>query len=406
MDSTHLKRLCLGEVSRILEVTGRLVNMDSGSDDVDALNEKAEVLRRLFAAAGAEVELWAADPPREKTWNVVSVFRGNGTARILILTHYDTVFPRGEAARRPFHSDGENAWGPGVADMQASLAMLLSAVPLLRQHADAPFHTLTVFSSADEELGSWGSRRQIEELAARHDITLNMEMSGAGGDLITVSGRGMANCRIVVTGRAAHSAAEPPAGVNAGLELCWQLLQISKLSDPAARTAVNATMGSFGSKPNIIPDRAEALINIRYARKEELDRVERDIRKCIGQKHFEDSVVSLSMQEAFPPFGNSPAIVELADKVRALAREHLGLELGYRHAFGGNDTAFSCRVCPSLDGFGPGSVSIHSENEHLPIATLAPRLCILLLTLNEICLGRMVPLDRSGFNKAEDHAEK
>ena len=104
MDSTHLKRLCLGEVSRILEVTGRLVNMDSGSDDVDALNEKAEVLRRLFAAAGAEVELWAADPPREKTWNVVSVFRGNGTARILILTHYDTVFPRGEAARRPFPS--------------------------------------------------------------------------------------------------------------------------------------------------------------------------------------------------------------------------------------------------------------------------------------------------------------
>ena len=280
--------------------------------------------------------------------------------------------------------------------------MLLAGIPLLqREDGGRNYHTLTVFCNCDEESGSRGSSDQITALAREHDITLNMELSGADGNLITVSGRGMANGTLRVRGRSAHSAAEPPAGVNAGLELAHQLLQLRDLSRPKIRTAVNATMGSFGTRPNVIPDNAEALLNIRVADASEFRRVEDDIRKIIQHKLLPESEVSFDMDIVMMPYGNNPVTLELAEKVRALARAELGMELGYRHAIGGNDTSISAQVCPSLDGFGPGCVAMHSADEYLPVRTVAPRLYIFLRTVQEICRGNMVPLNRNGAREQQ-----
>lgn len=397
MGNKRFLHACERELPAVLSLAERLVNMDSGTDNPAGLRRKAEFLSSQFAETGADVRWLEAAPPRQGTWNLAAEFRGEGRARILVLTHYDTVFPAGEAARRPFRCDGEKAWGPGVADMQTSLAMLLRGIPLLHDVLNCrDYHTLTIFCNADEETGSWGSREQIIALAREHDITLNMELSGADGDLITVSGRGMANGTLHVRGRAAHSAAEPPAGVNAGLELAYQLLQLRTLSRPERRTAVNVTLGKFGSRTNIIPDRAEAVLNIRVADAEEFRRVENEIRAVIRKKLFPESMLSFDMEIAMMPYGNNPVTLELAEKAREIARAELGMELGYRHAIGGNDTSFSAQVCPSLDGFGPGCVAMHTEDEFLPVRSVVPRLYLLLRMLQEICRGNVVPLNRNG----------
>ena len=94
---------CEEAEERVLELTERLVNMDSGTDDLPCLERKAHVLADIFRSLGANsVELREAPEPRRGTYNVVAVFKGTGRARVLMLTHYDTVFPAGEAARRPF----------------------------------------------------------------------------------------------------------------------------------------------------------------------------------------------------------------------------------------------------------------------------------------------------------------
>jgi len=49
---------------------------------------------------------------------------GGGDGRpIVLMGHRDTVFPDGTAAERPFRVDGDQAYGPGVADMKAGLVM-------------------------------------------------------------------------------------------------------------------------------------------------------------------------------------------------------------------------------------------------------------------------------------------
>lgn len=390
----NLYNACEKAQADILGLTEKLVNMDSGSDDLPELEVKANFLKEVFKSIGADVWLARSRMPAPPRPNPIAIFKGEGKAKILILTHYDTVFPKGEAAKRPYSIKGDKAFGPGVGDMQASLAMLAAGIPIFHTLYGQPYAQLTVFCNGEEETGSQGSRNIIKELAAEHDITLNMELSGDKGDLITVSGRGMANGFLKIKGKAAHSAAEPPAGVNAGLELAYQLLALRDLSNLELRTSVNATMGSFGVKPNIIPDYAEAILNIRFANARECDRVEKEIRERIKNKLFPESEIDFKLDRVFEAYGNTPQIIELADKVRKLAKEELGLELGYRHAIGSNDTSFSSQVCPSLDGFGPGCSRMHSAEETLLVSSLVPRLYILLGTLKEICDGNFVPLDK------------
>ena len=157
MDTVRLTRACEEALPHVLSLTEHLVNMDSGSEDIPALRAKAEELEKLFSTIGGRVELRPADPPRQETRNVIAVFHGTGKAKILLLTHYDTVFPSGEAKARPFRIDGDKARGPGVADMQASIAMVLAGIPIFRTLCEESFHTLTVFCRN----GSGGRFRRV-----------------------------------------------------------------------------------------------------------------------------------------------------------------------------------------------------------------------------------------------------
>ena len=387
-----LLALCEKARGPLLDLTRQLVNMDSGTHDPEGLAAKARFLAARFAGLGATVELVEAAPPRQGTHNVVATFRGEGEARLLMLTHYDTVFQAGEAARRPFRLEDDVATGPGVADMQSAIASLLMGLDIwLHTLGRRHFHTLTVFCNADEETGSQGSREQIAALAARHHVAFNMEQSGEAGDLITVSGRGIAHGRLTVQGVATH-AGQAHLGHNAGYALCEHLLGLRHLSDEARGTAVNWTVARFGEKTNVIPDQAEATADIRVKDPAEFERVARDINAWLHAHPVAHCPASFQMTVQVQPFQNDATTRHMADAVRAFVREELGLELGYRHAIGGNDTSHAAQTCPALDGFGPGCIAMHTDKEQLPLDTLVPRLYILLRAWDETCAGRLLPL--------------
>ena len=385
---------CEEAEERVLELTERLVNMDSGTDDLPGLERKAHVLADIFRSLGANsVELREAPEPRRGTYNVVAVFKGTGRARVLMLTHYDTVFPAGEAARRPFRREGDMAYGPGVADMQSSIALLIAAVEILHNKlGQRNYDTLTIHCNADEETGSYGSRALIRELGRSHHVSYNMEQSGREGELITISGRGIAKGTLAVTGIASHAGGGPEKGRNAGYELAHQLLQLRDLSRPEIRTGVHWTMGSFGHKLNVIPDHAEAFADVRVTRVDEFDRIRATIEERIKNRLIPDCRVEFDMDISVLPFQNDPVTLSLAEKVVAFTERELGRRLGFRHANGGNDTSHCAQVCPSLDGFGLGCLDNHSPNEALPLATIGPRLYILLRTWQETFAGRMLNL--------------
>jgi len=106
----------------MIDLLREVVNIDSGSYDkagVDAVGARFE---QHFAAYG--IEAWRE--PHEVFGDAVHALvtkPGSNERPILLMGHRDTVFPKGEVARRPFTIEGTRAHGPGVADMKAGLVI-------------------------------------------------------------------------------------------------------------------------------------------------------------------------------------------------------------------------------------------------------------------------------------------
>jgi glutamate carboxypeptidase len=112
------------EQLRLLE---SLVNIDSGTGDVEGGRKVASVLIPRLKALGMTIESVPAEAPGLPE-NTVASLNGGGRARILLIGHIDTVFEPGTAARRPFRTDERRAYGPGVADEKGGVVVVSSWV--------------------------------------------------------------------------------------------------------------------------------------------------------------------------------------------------------------------------------------------------------------------------------------
>ena len=59
----------------------------------------------------------------------------SGQEKVMLMGHMDTVFPKGTAAARPFRIEDGKAYGPGVMDMKAGIAISLYTVKALLDNA-------------------------------------------------------------------------------------------------------------------------------------------------------------------------------------------------------------------------------------------------------------------------------
>ncbi len=204
-----------------LELLQQIVDIDSGTGDVEGGAKVDALLADRLKQLGAEVRTEAAESAG-LPGILVAVFHGTGKGKILIIAHIDTVFAAGTAAARPFQMDHGRAHGPGVGDEKAGVVNAVTALKILHELRFKNFKTITLLLDNSEERGSPGSAQLIKRLAREHDVEFNME-PGDPPDALTVWRKGSASVHIEVTGRAAHAGMAPQDGRNAALELLHQL---------------------------------------------------------------------------------------------------------------------------------------------------------------------------------------
>ena len=100
-----------------LKLLETVVNLDSGTGDVEGGRKVGEIMVARLVAMGATVERVPAEIPGLPD-NIVATLTGTGKGRVLLIGHLDTVFDPGTVADRPFRIDGGTAYGPGVTDMK------------------------------------------------------------------------------------------------------------------------------------------------------------------------------------------------------------------------------------------------------------------------------------------------
>ena len=365
-----------------LALLRQMVDIDSGTGDVAGGRKVAALLTPQLVAAGMRVEIVPAEAPGLPD-NLVARIEGHGRGRILMIGHIDTVFGPGTVAKRPYRTDETRAYGPGVADEKGGVVEGLQAIRLLRARGFDDFQSITFLIETSEERGSPGTRALITRLLADADVELNLE-PGDPPDAVTVWRKGSTTFHIAVKGRAAHAGVAPQDGRNAAVELIHQVQADDIFPKSGPGLTANLTLMSAGTRANIIPENAEAQINVRVRDKADFDRVEQAYRANAAKTQVPDTTVVVTQETAYPPLPANPATEALADRARAIYSS-LGLQLGREGNGGASESALAADAgVPALDGLGPVGAGFHSDAEYLELGSVSPRLYLLASLLMDL----------------------
>jgi glutamate carboxypeptidase len=376
------------EQTAYLATLQELVAIESGSRDTEGLERAAALVAARLRAIGGEVEIVPApadmarleDTPTQPGKSVVARFRGTGKGRVLLLSHMDTVYVRGSAAKQPFRIEGNRAYGLGISDDKSGVALAIHAVAVLNAIDARDYGLVTVLVNGDEEISSPGSRGLITRLGAEHDAVFSVEGSDVSDSLrLATSGNGAALLR--VTGRSAHAGSAPGDGRNALYELSHQILQMRDLSDPQTGATLNWTVARAGSARNIIPAAAEATADARVLRVRDWDVLEARLRERIKKRLIPDTHVSVVLERRRPPLEPTAASRAMAAHA-AKVYQSIGRRLRVldRSEGGGTDAAFAAlkTKAPVVEGFGPIGAGAHSdERESIDLRSVEPRMYLL-----------------------------
>lgn len=360
---------CEAHLSGTVAMIEALVRLESPSTDKAAVDRCGAALAGMLREAGAAVETL---PQRERGDHVRARFPGDG-APILILGHFDTVWPVGTLERMPLHRDGDRLHGPGSFDMKAGIALALTAMAALRAAA-LPHRPVTMLWTTDEEIGSATSRATIELEARNAAAVLVLEPALPGGALKTAR-KGCGEFELTVHGVAAHAGLDPGKGASAIHELAGQIAAVERLQDLPRGISVNVGLVSGGTRPNVVAEEARAVIDVRAPTRAAADAVS----AAIGKLQPVRPRTRLTITGGFerPPMERTAAVVELFAKASAVAAG-LGRELGEGSAGGGSDGNFTAAAgVPTLDGLGAVGDGAHAAHEHIEISSLPWRAALL-----------------------------
>jgi glutamate carboxypeptidase len=295
-------------------------------------------------------------------------------AQVLILGHYDTVYPSGSLPKMPFRISNGKAYGPGTFDMKAGIVQALFALEAL-QELKAPVQKNLVFLwTSDEEIGSGSSREVIEAEAQRSDAVFVLEPSLGPRGLLKTSRKGVGEAELIVHGRASHAGLAPEQGINAIHELAAQIARMEKWNHVRRGVTINADIIEGGSRTNVIADRAKATLDLRAWRASDMQQLEKRI-------HSLKPIHKGAKLEILGGFDRPPLerkhSAALFDRARSLSRQ-MGLTLGEAAAGGGSDGNLTGALgVPTLDGMGAVGDGAHSDHEHVIVKTMPQRAALL-----------------------------
>jgi len=371
-----------------------LVDRNSYSQNAKGLAEVGRTLRRVFEKLGADTfEASPADSASAMVGEIVDgpapvavpqtlVWRKHHVGapgeksrlRVLLVIHYDTVYPPVEPAAKGVF-DGPGIYkGPGAADAKGGIVVLLYSLLALEASAWAGKIAWTVALNPDEEIGSPTSSAKLVELAEQHDLALVFEPAPTH-QTMAVARKGSGNFQAIFKGRSAHAGREIEKGRNAVLAAArFALDATAAVMTMGNGATLNVGKITGGGPVNVVPDSAAVEFNVRATTPAQAEAVEKKLAALIDQAQRVEGI-SAELRGAFtsPPWVQSAAGLAYFEKLQACGRE-LGLSLEGMTSGGASDAnKIAIAGIPVLDSLGPVGGAIHSPEEYVEVKTLVER---------------------------------
>ncbi len=379
--AAHEAALCAWLAARenaMVALLEEVVNLDSGSYDkagVDAVGARFERFfrdhglmteREAHATFGDAIHVRLDDAPSNEK-------------PVLLMGHRDTVFPKGEVAKRPFRIEGTTAYGPGVADMKAGLVMNAFVLAAFKALGGQPA-PLQALITSDEEIASPSSRVVIERVARSARCVFNAEPGRPTGAVVT-GRKGGVFMVLEVLGRAAHSGGAFEKGISAIGELAHKIIAIHALTDLARGITLNVGLVNGGQSVNTTAPRAEGHIDLRYIQPADRARTLAAIGRIVETPTVAGTTATLTIRGEFLPLTASASSSALFEGYQSAAHD-AGLSIAAEFSGGCADSGFTAAVgCPTLCSVGPVGGNAHTADEFLDLSSLVPRAQALALAI-------------------------
>jgi glutamate carboxypeptidase len=366
-------RDCEARQPALVRTIRQFVEIESPSDDKPAADRMSAFLAGAFEAIGGRARI---HPAADAGNNLQIDFPGRENVKpVLLLGHFDTVYPLGTLANMPCREATGKLCGPGVLDMKSGIALMLYAIEALQQwHSGLP-RPVTVFLVSDEEVGSYSSRKTTEALARESAAVLVLEPAAGSRGAVKTARKGVGEYKVTVEGVASHAGLDPGKGHSAILELARQIPMIWKMNNVQSGVSVNPGVIRGGTRTNVVAAEAVAEIDVRIKSVKQAGALDRKLRSL---KPF-DKRCKLTIDGAINrlPMERTIGVAKLYEKARAIAAQ-IDWKLDEAAVGGGSDGNFTAGIgIPTLDGMGGVGDGAHALHEHIVISELPRRMLLL-----------------------------
>jgi len=271
-DSPAGKKYCIDLLSKLVDISSVFPNEE----------EVMLFLERELSTLGLKPQRIEVE---EKRFNLLCRI-GSGSPRICLNAHADTVPVNGESTPNA-RIDEDILYGLGACDDKASIAAQVTACLDIASRIDEIGGSVDLLVSVDEEGDGKGVKAAI-----RQGYSCDYAVIGEPSDLdIVRAHNGLIFLSITTLGKAAHGSA-PWVGVSAidrMMELIGEIKEvISEFPSHQDTGPVSLNLGSIkaGDLPNRVPDRCDALVDIRLAPPAKVDKVLGAVREVLDSKEW------------------------------------------------------------------------------------------------------------------------
>ncbi|WP_088009499.1 M20 family metallopeptidase [Indiicoccus explosivorum] len=353
----RIQQYIADHIEEIIEDIKYIVEADSPSSDkqlADRCGERIqELYRRRLGCTARVIE-------EEEYGNHLRFEYGTGDKKLLLLSHFDTVWNKGALSVR---EEGNRIYGPGILDMKSGLVQAVWALKACKDLGIPLNKKIIHVCTSDEEIGSPSAREVIMEEAKGAMCALVTEPPvEKTGDLKTCR-KGSARYFVHIHGKAAHSGNHHDEGVSAIKEAAEQIIYLESLTNYDKGTTINVGAMEGGGKLNVVADSATLGVDVRTETEEEQERIDHLMEELAP--HSEGVKLEVEGGIMRPPMLRTESTGELFEHARKVAEE-LGIRIGEAAVGGGSDGNFTASMgIPTLDGLGAAGSGMHAKNEHI-----------------------------------------
>lgn len=382
-----------------------LTNIDSGNGDREGTEAANKFVAAKMEALGATTEFRYND----RACHLISRLKGEGKLTVLLVAHVDTVFNRGEAAKRPFKLDENGfAWGPGVGDDKATVVEVIYGLQALKEAGFKDFKEIIYYTNGEEEGGSKTAEGIVAELSQQSDFAIIMDVARPNWGIVTQR-KGNAKYRIEVTGIGGHHGNASQHCANAIHQLAYTITALHKLASPMpgnpedftaealkARGIVDAgqfipqntvnvgVIGSTNDKISVIPGDAYCEVNIRCFSVAEQQRIDAAVKELENYIVIPGTHVKVTGGIVTGPMEKTAQVQKMVDVYKSVVKDEFGGTVSEWVAGGLTDGNRTAKFIPTLDALGVENYDEHTDHESVDLKTAVPRTAAFAITLAEL----------------------